>query len=79
MSLMFKVLAKLKKTARRKMRLYNASSPRDRGAADAYYERKPVPHKINSSGQREKDLTPEERRDYWRGYEEETSRKDWGE
>lgn len=60
--------------------------PFDRGGADYYYWRAPVPHKWPEGsfrGERveQKDMTPEEIKAYWAGYrqaEEWGDRKDWG-
>jgi len=58
--------------------------PFDRGGADYYYWRKPDPHKWpegTGNGERVTDLTDEERRAYWAGYELAErfgDRKDWG-
>lgn len=57
--------------------------PYDRGDSDAYYRRSPTPHKwtfpVDWRHERVEDLTPEEVREYWRGYEENPSgSKDWG-
>lgn len=43
-------------------------SPYDRGRADAYYGRKPVPHKW--TGPKGAVLTPQEIGEYWTGYRE---------
>lgn len=58
------------------------TDPYTRGAADAYYGRRPKPHKWRDPDQPRDviyDLTDEEKAAYWRGYEEEPcGRKDWG-
>ena len=53
----------------------------NRGRMDAYYGRPPRPHKWSDPlGRKEiTDLSPQEIADYWRGYDEEDERKDWGE
>lgn len=58
-------------------------SPEDRGSADAYYGRPPEPHwypagsyhgcRIERGG-----MTDEEIALYYKGYNEEEDRKDWG-
>lgn len=56
-------------------------SPFDCGSADAYYGRKPIPHKIDHDGdiaRKVTQLSSAERKEYWLGYDEETDRKDWG-
>lgn len=47
----------------------NNSSPYDRGAADSYYRRGKRPHKI-VAGKYIEDLTPEEMKEYDKGFEE---------
>ena len=58
-------------------------SPYDRGSADYYYWRRPDPHywpEGTGKGLRveQVDMTDEQVSDYYRGYEEEDDRKDWG-
>ena len=57
-------------------------SPHDRGSADAYYHRPPDPHyyKLGRASQRvdKKDMSDEQRAEYYLGYNEMTARKDWG-
>lgn len=60
--------------------------PFDRGAADYYYWRKPVPHKwpdgtMHGTRVEAEDMTEAEIAAYWAGYakgEEQGDRKDWG-
>jgi len=58
-------------------------SPYDRGRADSYYRRAPCPHwypEGSLHGERVTDLTPEQRAEYNRGYdenEEENDHKQW--
>lgn len=54
-------------------------TPYQRGDSDAYYGRRPVPHKwLDDLGRRDETLTTDEIREYRRGYEENPSdRKDW--
>lgn len=49
--------------------------PFDRGSADAYYRRQPVPHYFvegthTSPKIEAEDMTPEEIAEYWQGYDE---------
>lgn len=58
-------------------------SPQDRGSADAYYGRRPEPHwwpEGTGHGTRieKADMTVEQIRQYWYGYDNENDRKDWG-
>jgi len=57
-------------------------SPKDRGSADAYYQRPYDPHYITDNGKgiriTESNMTPEQIEEYKYGYENETERKDWG-
>lgn len=59
-------------------------SPYDRGSADAYYSRAFDPHYFvgntyMSDRISKSDMTPEQIAEYREGYEQEGSRKDWGE
>ena len=59
-------------------------SPHDRGSADSYYHRLPDPHyyKVDSYASdrvEKKDMSDEQRAEYYLGYNEMTARKDWGE
>lgn len=47
----------------------HAKSPFDRGSCDKWYGRSYMPHKRDHSGQDIFDLTPEEAREYARGYD----------
>lgn len=65
------------------MKLPKHGSPRDRGAADAYYGRDINPHywpEGTCRGQRisQADMTDEQVDEYMKGYNGETARKDWG-
>ena len=58
-------------------------SPYDRGSADAYYHRPQDPHyykKASYSSDRvdKKDMSDEQKAEYFLGYYETTDRKDWG-
>lgn len=56
-------------------------TPYDRGDSDAYYGRPPNPHKWDgeSPWTTNRNLTPEEVVEYWRGFDENPSdRKDYG-
>jgi len=55
-------------------------SPFDRGQSDAYYGRRPVPHKwMDPLGvDRRENLTPREVGAYLSGYWSADDRKDWG-
>lgn len=58
-------------------------SPFDRGSADAYYWREANPHYFvgdtyNSDKVEEKDMTEEEIAEYFKGYNSQNDRKDWG-
>lgn len=58
-------------------------SPYDRGSADRYYGRPPNPHfyagDTYSTDKFDKhSMTEEEIAEYYKGYEEEEDRKDWG-
>ena len=58
-------------------------SPRDRGSADAYYGRQPRPHyfvgKTHLSKEINEDsMSDQEIKEYYKGYNEEEDRKDWG-
>ncbi len=58
-------------------------SPHDRGSADAYYHRPPDPHYYKgdsyaSDRVEKKDMSDEQRAEYYLGYNETTARKDWG-
>jgi hypothetical protein len=64
-----------------------SGSPEDRGSCDRYYQRPPDPHCYRNSagdyvnplfGYRCRDLSVEEYRAYWRGWEAEEGRKDYG-
>ena len=61
-------------------------SPYDRGAADSWYGRTPVPHyfeegSYNSTRYSAEDMTEKELTDYWQGWEDNESdpdaRKEW--
>lgn len=61
-------------------------SPYDRGAADSWYGRTPVPHyfeegSYNSTRYSAEDMTEKELADYWQGWEDNESdpdaRKEW--
>lgn len=60
--------------------------PFDRGAADSYYDRGPMPHYFKgqthfSEEVQEKDMTPDEIKAYYAGYdynEKHGDKKDWG-
>ena len=59
-------------------------SPRDRGNMDAYYGRPPRPHyfvgKTHLSKEISEDnMSDQEIKEYYKGYNEEEDRKDWGE
>ena len=59
-------------------------SPRDRGSADAYYGRQPRPHYFVGKTRQsleitEDNMSDEEIQDYYKGFDEEDDRKDWGE
>jgi hypothetical protein len=59
-------------------------SPRDRGSADAYYGRQPRPHYFVGKTRLSKEIhedgmSDEEINEYYKGYNEEEDRKDWGE
>ena len=59
-------------------------SPRDRGSADAYYGRPPRPHYFVGKTRLSKEIhedgmSDEEINEYYKGYNEEEDRKDWGE
>ena len=61
-----------------------SGSPQDRGAADAYYGRPPRPHyflgKTHLSKEiNEDNMSDQEIKEYYKGYNEEEDRKDWGE
>jgi len=51
-------------------------SPADRGSADAYYWRRPWPHKMVRG--RQIAVKGKERADYLSAYVREEARKDWG-
>jgi len=55
----------------------------NRGSADRYYGRQPVPHIwIDNMGRdvvKRDDMTEREIEMYYEGYDNETDRKDWGE
>ena len=55
----------------------------NRGSADRYYGRQPVPHIwIDNMGRdvvNKDDMTEREIEMYYEGYDNETDRKDWGE
>jgi len=58
-------------------------SPADRGSADRYYGRLPKPHFYPNGtykGERVTPpvMTPEQVKEYFNAYHEETERKDWG-
>lgn len=57
-------------------------SPNECGEADAYYSRRPIPHKevrFKGKAHRIETLTKEERLEYWNGYNDAGSgKKDWG-
>ena len=58
-------------------------SPRDRGSADAYYGRQPRPHYFVGKTRLSKEIhedgmSDEEINEYYKGYNEEEDRKDWG-
>lgn len=57
-------------------------SPYDRGSMDAYYGRRPRPHIwLDSMGRErvpEDKMTKDQIKDYYKGYDEEDDRKDWG-
>mgnify|MGYP003111170877 FL=1 len=54
----------------------------DRGAADRYYGREPVPHfwldNLGVNFVTEEEMTVEEVDAYWEGWWNEEDRKDWG-
>lgn len=57
-------------------------SPQDRGSADAYYGRRPNPHwypEGTGFGERieECDMTVDQIKEYWYGYDNEDDRKEW--
>ena len=59
-------------------------SPRDRGNMDAYYGRQPRPHYFVGKTRLSKEIhedgmSDEEINEYYKGYNEEEDRKDWGE
>lgn len=55
---------------------YPHNSPGDRGSADAYYGKRPRPHK-RTSGVREALDDPKEVIEYWEGYNNEDDRKSY--
>lgn len=59
-------------------------SPEDRGSADRYYGRNPIPHWYPQGTYKGEKITEDKMSDsevaaYLRGYWKETDRKDWGE
>lgn len=61
------------------MKYINSDTPYARGDADRYYGRLFDPHKRGPRGVWIRDLTPEERAEYERGFDENPSGdKDWG-
>ena len=62
--------------------MYTHGSPADRGSADAYYGRPPIPHywpngTLKGYKVTREDMTEEQIAEYYEGYDNQIGRKEW--